>query len=137
MRIGAEAALFVQPGSVDSGKQPVATEGLTLSITCQISADGIVHMSMSPTWTERRRDHGVANDRERAASVVELDTTMRVRDGETVVISGLLRETSERVSAGGLSGIFGATRQKAGRTELIILLTPTIVTPSSPAAGAQ
>jgi type II secretory pathway component GspD/PulD (secretin) len=68
---------------------------------------------------------------------VELDTTMRVREGETVVISGLLRETAERVSADGLSGIFGATRQKAGRTELIILLTPTIVTASSPAAGAQ
>ena len=137
MRIGSEAALFDQPGAGESGKQPVVTDGFTLSITSQIGADGIVHMSISPTWTERRQDHGGRNDRERPASVVELDTTMRVREGETVVISGLLRETAERVSADGLSGIFGATRQKAGRTELIILLTPTIVTASSPAAGAQ
>jgi MSHA biogenesis protein MshL len=133
MRVGSEQAVFVKASA-----QPLAiTEGLTLSITPQIGADGIVHMSISPTWTGTRRGGSGAHADRSPSSIVELDTTMRVRGGETVVIAGLLREAEESVSAGGLSGIFGAKDRKTNRAELVILLTPTVVSASSAMAGAQ
>jgi type II secretory pathway component GspD/PulD (secretin) len=122
MRIESETAVFVDAGEREPWPRFATTDGLTLSVTSQIGADGVVHMSVSPTWT-------------RHTSNVELDTTMRVREGETVVISGLLRETSARAAAGGLPG--ARTTPTTTRSELVILLTPTIVTAASPLAGAQ
>jgi len=47
--------------------------------------------------------------------VREADTMVRVRPGETIVIAGLMHERSDR-----------------RKTDLVILLTPTLVRPSGP-----
>ena len=92
----------------------------------QISADGIVQMNVSPTLATPGR------------SVVEVDTMVRVRGGETVVIAGLVREATEVVAAGGVPGILGVKNRRTSRTELVLLLTPTVVNAGSlPVAGAQ
>ena len=77
------------------------TEGVVLSVTPQISADGIIHMSINPSITERT---GVATSRlgdtVPIVSVRETDTLVRVRQGETIVIAGLDRtDRAERVDA--------------------------------------
>jgi MSHA biogenesis protein MshL len=136
MRIGSHEAGFVREADVRGASggalRAAPVEGLTLTVTPQISADGIVHMSVSPSFVDTHRDSTPA------AAVFEVDTTMRVRGGETVVISGLLRERSQAVAASGVAGIFGGKDRRLNRTELVVLLTPTVVNAgSSPVAGAQ
>jgi len=111
-----------------------AESGLTLSITAQISADGIVQMNVSPTIATAGPDRSSAS----SGSVVEVDTVVRVRGGQTVVIAGLLRDATEVVSAAGVPGILGVKNRRTSRTELVVLLTPTVVNAGAiPAAGAQ
>jgi type II secretory pathway component GspD/PulD (secretin) len=118
MRIGARQASFVpaamhgRPRPRPGDPVPGAADGLTLTLTPQISADGIVHLSVSPAFT------GLPGD-------VEGDFTLRVRGGDTVVIAGPL--------PGG-----GAAATGAERKELVMLITPTVVgAGGSPVAGAQ
>jgi type II secretory pathway component GspD/PulD (secretin) len=132
MRIASGGARFLSGG--DRGGTAPAESGLTLSITAQISADGIVQMNVSPTIATAGPDRSSAS----SGSVVEVDTVVRVRGGETVVIAGLLRDATEMVSAAGVPGILGVKNRRTSRTELVVLLTPTVVNAGAiPAAGAQ
>ena len=132
MRIVSGGARFLSGG--DRAGTAAAESGLTLSITAQISADGIVQMNVSPTIATAGPDRSSAS----SGSVVEVDTVVRVRGGETVVIAGLLRDATEVVSAAGVSGMLGVKNRRTSRTELVVLLTPTVVNAGAiPAAGAQ
>jgi len=127
MRMGTQDIFFASTTQLDprtgqSVQGPVApqsvTEGFALTVTPQISSDGIVHVSLNPSVTRRT---GVATSRlgeeQPIVTVREADTLVRVRQGETIVIAGLLSErASQKPSA--------TTPQK---TDLVILLTPTIV----------
>ena len=98
-----------------------------LSITPQIGADGIVHMTVSPAYADEQRGRA-------ARQMTEADSVMRVRGGDTVVIAGLIREWGDAAAAGGTSGSTGEPRI---RRELVVLLTPTVVNAGSAPAGAQ
>jgi len=91
------------------------SESIVLSLTAQISADGLIHMNINPSVTERT---GLATspggDQMPLVTVREADTVVRVRQGETVVIAGLIRERPDR-----------------RKSDLVILLTPTVVNPGS------
>jgi type II secretory pathway component GspD/PulD (secretin) len=101
-----------------------------LSITPQIGADGIVHMTVSPAYSDERRGGP-------ARLVTEADSVMRVRGGDTVVIAGLTRESGGAAAADGSTAASGRDDQRV-RRELVVLLTPTVVTAgSAPASGAQ
>ncbi len=89
-------------------------EGLVLSLTPQISADGFVQMSVLPSVTEREDDPSSAvGEGAPAVSVREADTLVRVREGEAAVLSGFMR------------------RRGGVRTDLVILLAPTILQPGA------
>jgi len=130
MRVGTQDVFFVTTSQVDAATgqtlQTVVTpqsvtEGLVLSVTPQITADGFIHMSIMPSITERT---GTATsrlgDRVPIVSVREADTLVRVQEGETVMIAGLMQDrvTVEKTKV-----------PKKRKTDLIILLTPTIMTP--------
>jgi hypothetical protein len=72
---------------------------MALRVTPQISADGIIHLSLNPV-----------------VGTHEANTLVRVREGETIVIAGWMldRETTDRDKA------------TPPKTDLVILLTPTI-----------
>jgi MSHA biogenesis protein MshL len=124
MRVGTQDVFFVTTSHIESSTgrimQTTVTpqainEGITLSVMAQISDDGIIHLSISPTVTERT---GVATsrlgDQVPIVSVREADTMVRVLQGETVVIAGLMQEktTGDRIKK---------------KVDLVILLTPTVV----------
>jgi type II secretory pathway component GspD/PulD (secretin) len=128
MRIGTQDVFFVTTTHINAqsgqlGQSTVTpqllTEGMVLSVTPQISADGIIHMNINPSITERT---GVATsrlgDRVPIISVRETDTLVRVRQGETVVIAGLMPQR---------------TRNRR-QTDLVILLTPTVMGPGAATA---
>ena len=123
MRIGA----VLGAAFADGDPSPVPAT-FALSITPQIGADGIVHMTVSPAYADERRGGSVRQ-------VTEADSVMRVRGGDTVVIAGLTREWSNAAPAGGTPGRSDEPRI---RRELVVLLTPTVVNAgSAPASGAQ
>lgn len=63
-------------------------------------------------------------------SISETDSVIRARDGQVVVIGGLMREATIGDSSG-LPGlpkkVFGATSRRTDKRELILLLKPTVV----------
>ena len=85
---------------------------VVLTVTPQIGAEGIITLSVSPRVTTGSTDGGVG------LVVREVDTVVRVRDGETVALSGWLRALPVAPGAEG-----GAPR----RADLLILLTPTVL----------
>jgi MSHA biogenesis protein MshL len=154
MRIGTQDVFFVTTTQVDpqSGQilqstvtPQTLTEGVTLSVTPQVSADGIIHMSINPSITERT---GVATSRlgdtVPIISVRETDTLVRVRQGETIVIAGLMQDRAgldtAKVPVLGdvplVGHLFKRTEKTRRKTDLVILLTPTVMGPGETAATA-
>ena len=110
-----------------------------LSVTSQISARRHhSHEREPPSITERTgQATSRLGDTVPIISVRETDTLVRVRQGETVVIAGLMQETRnshrpvEGAAArrcprdGGQPVSCVATERRRTKTDLIILLTPT------------
>jgi MSHA biogenesis protein MshL len=147
MRAGTQDIFFVTTTQVDpqtgrllqSAVVPQSiTEGVVLSVTPQISADGIVHMSISPSVTERTgQATSRLGDTVPIVSVRETDTVVRLHQGETVVIAGLMQERATNDVSKvpllgdlpGIGGIFRRTTRSTRKTELVILLSATILSP--------
>jgi MSHA biogenesis protein MshL len=104
-------------------------EGLALAITPQISADGIVTMRVSPTVAEGTSGAAGGAGGARVMHVTRADTHVRVQDGHTIVISGLLRERNTP-PAGPADP--GGEDPHPLYSELIVLLTPTVVAAGGP-----
>ncbi|MDP2920857.1 MAG: type II and III secretion system protein, partial [Candidatus Omnitrophota bacterium] len=113
--------------------------GVVLEVTPQISKDGYVTMNLKPSVTELElsRFSGAYDTHKRGT-----ETTVMVKDGETVVIGGLIKAKHERgvkkVPFLGDIPIVGAafrykTRDDSDK-ELIVFITPIIVKDSSYAA---
>jgi MSHA biogenesis protein MshL len=154
MRVGTQDVFFVTTSQVDATSGQIlqtvvtpqaVTEGIVLSVTPQIAADGIIHMSVMPSITERT---GTATsrlgDQVPIVSVRETDTLVRVQEGETIVIAGLMQERTTvektkvpvRGDVPGAGGPFRREDRQKRKTDLIILLTPTVMTPGEIAATA-
>jgi MSHA biogenesis protein MshL len=117
-----DTSVLSEPGR--GGSRPGANStGLTLVVTPHISADGIVQLSISPRYTEAAPDSSVPATSHLTLS--EADILVRVREGETVVLSGLPgRPLGEGEYGGNPEG------RPTARAELILLVTPTLVSPA-------
>lgn len=113
------------------------TIGTILAVTPQIDADGTITLDVLPAIT-RLQSIVTSPDGRQTAPVTEVkqaSTIVRLRDGETAVIGGLItEETGENTRAvpvlGATPVIGRAFRSKASqqlRTELVIFLTPRLV----------
>jgi type II secretory pathway component GspD/PulD (secretin) len=148
MRVGTQDVFFKTTTQADAATgrilqttvEPQAmTEGVVLSVTPQIASDGMINMSIAPSLTERTgQARSRLGDTVPILSVREADTLVRVHDRETIVIAGL---TDERVrpevrkvpllgDLPGVGAIFRREKTSRRKTDLIILLTPTIMTPA-------
>jgi len=100
-----------------------AQQNVSLGVTPQVS-EGLVMLNVTPIVVQQTADQPPA------IILHEADMIARVRDGETIVIAGLTRETEtrERRSAGTRGGWFGrSTVVVRKRFQLVILLTPRIL----------
>ncbi|MCA9286628.1 MAG: hypothetical protein KDA22_15500, partial [Phycisphaerales bacterium] len=131
--------------SITSGQQQSAVTpediGIILKVTPNINPDGFVRMSINPEISELSSNTTQISenfespiiDRRRA------DTTVTVRDGETVVIGGLIQDRYERIvnkvpffgDIPLMGWLFRSEKESTKKTELLIVLTPyVIVSPS-------
>ena len=111
------------------------TEGLVLDVTPQIGADAIT-MNIRPSISERLGEaRSATGDVVPILAVRATDTVVRVRDGQTVVIGGLMQQRSSR-NRSGVPGLqrapvvgraFRTDDDSDSKVELVILLTPTVL----------
>lgn len=128
-------AMNNEPAMLRTGTPDVSW--LTLTVIPQISSDGIVQLSVSPSWSERAGTRQEDGHAVAAMRVSEADTVARVADGHTVLLAGILGTAEGTKPAGGIGALFGAPARQLLHTELVVLLTPTVITPAPIAAGAR
>ncbi len=138
MRVGTQLVSFDSATTL-ARERPARTSpatpvfaGFTLVVTAQIASDGIVQLSVSPTYSERTGDvKAPAGGVVPVLAITEADTVVRVQEGETVVISGLIQDRTRVTPAKGFSGAFGGQTRETVKSELVILLTPAVVVPGA------
>ena len=111
--------------------------GVILDVTPQIGPDGTITMNIHPSITAEF-DRVAAPDGTEfpLLRIRETDTVVKVRDGQTIIIAGLIQETDQRERIGlpcltnlpTLQYLFGYRTEKTEKTELVILITPTVLT---------
>lgn len=103
-----------------------------LTITPTINEDGYVNMAVTQEISS------ATNEIQFGAPVIstrEATTQLLARDGQTVVIGGLIDQQTDRTRSGIpllkdipiLGALFGTTRNTVGNSELFLFLTPHIV----------
>ncbi len=112
------------------------TVGVVLGITPQIAPDGYVVLHIHPTVTEKQRETtSPAGDVFPVLSVREADMVVRAKEGQVVVIGGLMQDKRSNSESkvpilGDLPGIgrlFRSTNQEVRKTELTVLLSATVM----------
>ena len=112
------------------------TIGVVLGITPQIAPDGNVVLHIHPTVTEKQGEaKSPAGDVFPVLNVREADMVVRAKEGQVVVIGGLMQEKRSNNEnkvpiLGDLPGIgrlFRSTDQEVKKTELAVLLSATVM----------
>ncbi len=121
-------------GSASTATEKINT-GITLVVTPQVSGDGYVLMSIyakssQPDFTQGRSVDGIPNEISR-----EANSNVLIKDGETVVLGGIFRNTFDQSETGVpyLQGVpvLGWLFKRLQRTnhyeELLVFITPRVV----------
>lgn len=115
------------------------TLGVVLSVTPQIASDGYIIMDVHPTVTDssltRTFQAGTVTASRPVVDVRETNTVLRVKDGESIVIAGLVKTKTDKqvravpfLSKIPLIGVlFQQLKESSQNTELVIKITPRIV----------
>jgi MSHA biogenesis protein MshL len=116
--------------------------GISLDVTPQISEDGNVLLHVQPTISEVEDQTKliVVGDRDyrlplAVSAVRQSDSIVRAGNGQLIVIGGLMQDSETRQNARTpflgaipvLGHLFRQTRNTGRKTELVILLRPTVV----------
>ncbi|OGP76547.1 MAG: hypothetical protein A2V86_05110 [Deltaproteobacteria bacterium RBG_16_49_23] len=119
---------IIQPMTIDVG--------IILDVTPQIAEDGTIIMNIHPSITEKTGEKITPDGKTTfpLLSVRETDTTVRVKDGQTIIIAGLMQEKNEETYIGVpvlhsiplLGGLFRYRTEKKRIAELVIMITPTL-----------
>ena len=111
--------------------------GIKLSIVPTIGSDGFITMKIKPEVSSVART--ITTDSGTQVPIVETsqsETVVKIKDGTTLIIAGLMKNTDTNDSTGlpklsrlpVLGSLFGNKTKEKARTELVIFITPTIIT---------
>ena len=149
IRVGTDRPYFItygafvptaigQAATLETVAQSVVHIGVMLDVTPQISDDGTISLGIIPALTSFEGEaESRQGDKVPIVSVRQASTLVRVKDGGTVIIGGFMRdEKKELIRKVPLLGdipivgfLFRNTFQNLEKTELVILLTPYIMSP--------
>jgi general secretion pathway protein D len=109
--------------------------GISLIVVPRISASGSVTMDLVQEVSAPGPPVDVGDSSALSFSKTSVSTTLTVKDGETVAIAGLIRESSSFSRSGIpflsqipiLGSLFGLTNKGSDRSELIIMITPHVI----------
>jgi len=106
--------------------------GTILEITPYIEEGGTILMEVAPSIDAARVEQGIP-----VVKTTTVSTFLVAQNGQTVFIGGLIQDTKTRTRDGipflssipGLGTLFSRTFSGTGKSELVILITPKIITP--------
>ena len=113
------------------------TVGIVMSVVPQISPDGIITMTIHPSITEKAGEKkSPTGDTVPVVNVRETETVARTPNNQTVLIGGLIQDKIYDDTTGlpvlmhipYLGKLFRFDKKETKRTELVIMLTPRIIT---------
>jgi MSHA type pilus biogenesis protein MshL len=142
IRVGNQDVFFITgavatQNTVTQIIQPMTIDiGILLDVTPQIAEDGTIIMNIHPSITDKTGEKTTPDGKSTfpLLSVRETDTTVRVRDGQTIIIAGLMQEKTSENSTGVpvlqslplLGGLFRYKTDTKTNSELVIMITPTL-----------
>jgi general secretion pathway protein D len=118
--------------------------GITLKVTPRINDDGVVNLKI---YQEVSQLGGVRTTQNlQAFTQRKVQTAVVVKDGDAIVIGGLI-ETRSKDNTQGIPGLkdipllgkalFGSTDQSTSRTELVLIMVPEIINPKADNSGVM
>lgn len=126
---GTDGATLAQSNSIQ-----YLDTGVTLEVTPRVNANGMVIMDISQIVSNvKSQTTGLINSATIAKK--EIESSVAVQDGETIVLGGLITENDTFNKAGipwfheipWFGPLFGTTEDNKARTELVVLITPRVV----------
>lgn len=126
-------------GNLQTTTYTKGSAGIQIDITPKISPNGYIYMDLKPSYTqpgEQEKDPSTNAVVLTYVNTRELDLKdVRVKDGETLVIGGLIQETESNTQQKipvlsdipMLGVLFKASGTEKKRSELIIMVTPKII----------
>ncbi len=146
VRVGQDLPVFITTTIQSTGDNPVLstdetiqtiTVGTILSITPQVSANGTVTLDITPAVSRlvRTETSATGNTNAPVIDIRQASSIVRVRDGATVIMGGLVQDstTSTRRKVPLLGDIpllgkaFSGTNKVSERTELVFFVTPRVI----------
>jgi type II secretory pathway component GspD/PulD (secretin) len=111
--------------------------GITLIVTGRVNDSGFITLAVNPTIEEITGMRGPMDNQRPITAKRSMNTNVRVKDGETLVMGGLLRETTvrtvKRLPGLGSIPILGRLFQHHDthkeKTDLTVFITPKVVSP--------
>lgn len=137
IRIGAEVPVqlgeTIGVGGTTTSNIQYRQTGIELNITPRINDDGVVNLTIRQELSSVSEGSGI-NDNPIFQNQ-EIETTVVVRDGENVVLGGLIQNNNDLLNTGvpvlnrvpGLGRLFSYQRDNNERRELFIVIRPEII----------
>lgn len=138
IQIGAEVPVQSGTQTTGTGDNIISSiqyrpTGIELYITPRINDDGVVNMTIRQVLSSIQEATGVAGNP--VFQNQEISTTVVVRDGENVVLGGLIQSSNTDLNSGlpgvsripVLGALFGYQQDTSERKELFIVLRPEVV----------
>lgn len=115
--------------------------GVILDVVPRINPGGLVYMDIQQQVSDADNTQAADNNGNPRISTRSVSTQVAVQSGQTVLLGGLIKQdNADSVAAvpylgrvPGLRWLFGNTSKSKKRTELIVLITPRVVTNNSQA----
>jgi MSHA type pilus biogenesis protein MshL len=142
IRVGNQDVFFITgavatQNTVTQIIQPMTIDiGIILDVTPQIAEDGTIIMNIHPSITDKTGEKTTPDGKSTfpLLAVRETDTTVRVRDGQTIIIAGLMQERITENYTGVpilqsiplMGGLFRYKTESKKNSELVIMITPSL-----------
>jgi general secretion pathway protein D len=109
--------------------------GVTVEMTPTVTLEGDIRLDLTVISSTRKNDVVIAGVNIPSFGNREVTTRLRLRDGESNLLAGLLQENERKVLAGFpgaihipvLSQLFSNNEQNIEQTDIVMLLTPHII----------
>lgn len=118
--------------------------GVILTVTPHITEAGMVSLNIRQEVSDKSTDRTIGNATYPSFAKREAETSVVARDRETLVIGGLIQERFDKSSNGIpffsrvpiIGNLFKSSSNAKSKTELVILLRPTVISGPEDAASA-
>ncbi len=119
--------------------------GVQLKFNAEVLSDSLIKLKVLPEVSSLDFGNGIliSGFRVPALRTRKIETTLDVRPGQSLIISGLFNEDRENVRTGipglmnlpVLGALFSSNRWQNSESELLVIVTPELIDPNNPPAA--